>query len=83
MKSLRQQAKGIIEDKIKRICTKAYIEANTLHNGKQRKKYVPYNPPAIVKEMTLLISELEDATDKRIEEIVSYVTTGQINHEAY
>jgi hypothetical protein len=85
MKTLAQQAKGIIEDKIKRIATKEYIRANTLPNGQRRKKYVPYTLPEIVKEMTKLISEIadENITNQRIEEIVAYVTTGQIKELAY
>lgn len=80
MKSLAQQATRIVEDKIKRIATKEYIKANTLSNGKQRKKYAPYTLPEVVKEMTNFISELadENITNDRIEEIVNYVTTGQI-----
>ena len=83
--SLRQQVKGIVSDKIKRICSKEFCKANKLPNGQYKKKHIPYIVPACVSEMTAYLSELADVNTcrERIEEIASVVTTGQIMQEAY
>jgi hypothetical protein len=83
--NLRQQVKGIVSDKIKRICAKEFLAANQKPDGTFKKKHVPYSAPAIVQTLTGFLSELADketGTD-RIEGIASFVTTGEVFEKAF
>jgi len=83
--NLRKQVKRIVEDKIKRISAKEFVNANQLKNGIWRKKHVPYTLPVIITDLVSMAAELadENTTGARIEEIASFATNGEVFEKAF
>lgn len=85
MKSLAQQVDRIVDDKIARIARAEFARANTLPNGKPRKRFVSYSLPPIVRTLCDMRAECADpsTTPERLEAIASYATTGEARELAF
>ena len=85
MKTLASQVDIIVDDKIARIAHREWLAANTLPNGKMRRRYVPYTLPAEVQVLVSMRSECADesTSDDRLEAIAAYATGGAIRELAF
>jgi hypothetical protein len=80
--SLRRNVAQILDARIKRLSRESYVQANTLANGRARRRHVPYAIPAVAQQCVKLLSRVWDpaATADEIEGIASWATTGEAQH---
>jgi|GWRWMinimDraft_5_1066013.scaffolds.fasta_scaffold29729_4 hypothetical protein len=77
--SIRKQVDHILNDKIKRYAQAEYLKANPKMDL-PNKKSKPYSIPQIAEDLVLMLREVwnNETTLKRLEEIASFSTCGQV-----